>query len=207
MPLPCVIFRVTSRNSATWMRHEFHQIPHSKRFTWSPLQLYKCLGQIHRGIGYSCSSPHSPNVHKTQKLCKELTTNTSDMDTYAVRSGQLTQSLLDIHKRYKDQQPHKPTTEELCLDQWMSDWSLLQEFPNDDIDQLIRKPKSDLFHYLFLVEYFRESYGDWALPPEERAKKLSYELAVDMKTRSKTETSRRGTLCKPEAVPRQTTKR
>ena len=50
------------------MRNGFHQIPYSKRFTWSPLQLYKCLGQIHRGIGCSCSSPHSPNVHKTKAL-------------------------------------------------------------------------------------------------------------------------------------------
>lgn len=55
----------------------------------------------------------------------------------------------------------------------------LKVFPNEGIEQLLLKPRSHLFHYLFLVERFLEMHGCLNLPSDEHHKKIMYEIAAD----------------------------
>ena len=55
----------------------------------------------------------------------------------------------------------------------------LKEFPNEGVEQLLLKPRSNLFHYLFLVERFLEMHGHRSLPSDEHHIKIMYEIAAD----------------------------
>ena len=83
----------------------------------------------------------------------------------------------------------------------------LKEFPNEGVEQLLLKPRSHLFHYLFLVERFLEMHGHRNLSSDEHHKKIMHEIAADCHVQMFVKSLEKTTPREPNKAPGDNKKR
>ena len=114
--------------------------------------------------------------------------NTKKMNSTSCETDEAGQRLIEIARQYEDR-------------------TLLKEFKDEGIEQLVLQPRSHLFHYLLLVEMFVEKHGYHCLPIEEHRKKMNYEFAATSHVRMFHEHFNRTTPRDTNKVPRPNKKR
>ena len=68
--------------------------------------------------------------------------------------------------------------ESLCLSDWWFNVQELRLYPNVSVGQLKKEPRSLIYQYLQKAEFFREKFGDSAVPTIERIQRRTHEHVI-----------------------------